>query len=61
MLTELLKLVVFSNPSVIRRQYKMSLSEKIVDYTKTGKMLYVAEDKAIMQVYQSDMPFCIST
>jgi len=35
----------------------MSLSEKIVDYTKTGKTLYVAEDKTIIQVYQREMPF----
>lgn len=34
----------------------MYLSEKVADCTKSGKMLYVAEDKAIIQVYQREMP-----
>lgn len=38
----------------------MSLSEKNVNYTKASNILYVANDKAVTQVYQREMPFGIS-
>lgn len=34
--------------------------QKTVNYTKTGKLLYVAKDKAVVQVYQREMPFGLS-
>lgn len=42
------------------RKYKVSLSEKNVNYTKASNILYVANDKAVTQVYQREMPFGIS-
>lgn len=51
---------------MICRTYKVLISYKLYNiklhaHTKTNsKMLYVAEDKAIIQVYQKEMPFHIS-
>lgn len=51
---------------MICRTYKVFISYKLHiiklhAHTKTNsKMLYVAEDKAIIQVYQKEMPFHIS-
>lgn len=51
---------------MICRTYKVLISYKLHNiklhaHTKTNsKMLYVAEDKAIIQVYQKEMPFHIS-